>query len=102
MQERDETQSISVADGVAVEYSDAGVGDPIVLIHAGGFADWFLPTTHLLRSQGHRVIRLRRAGYGDVAPPAGLTIRDHAAHCAEVLQHLGVSVESQGVVYERR
>ena len=91
MLDRDETQSMSVADGVVVEYSDAEVGDPIVLIHAGGFADWFLPTAQILRSQGHRVIRLRRAGYGDVAPPAGLTIRDHAAHSAVVLERLGVT-----------
>lgn len=75
MRDGDDTQSISVADGVVVDYSDAGIGDPIVLIRAGGFADRFLPTAHLLRAQGHRVIRLRRAGYGDVAPPAGLTIR---------------------------
>ena len=91
MQDRDETKSMSVGDGVAVEYSDAGVGDPIVLIHAGGFADWFVPTAQILRSQGHRVIRLRRAGYGEVAPPAQLTIRDHATHSAAVLERLGVT-----------
>jgi len=91
MSNRDEVRSMHVATDVVVEYSDAGVGDPIVLIHAGGFADWFLPTAQILRSQGHRVVRLRRAGYGDVAPPAGLTMRDHATHTAAVLDNIGVT-----------
>jgi hypothetical protein len=33
----------AVGDGSVVEYSDDGAGPPIILIHAGVFADWFGP-----------------------------------------------------------
>jgi pimeloyl-ACP methyl ester carboxylesterase len=74
-----------------VEYSDAGRGAPIALIHAGGFADWFLAVAGILRNRGFRTVRFRRAGYGDTAPPSGLTLSDHAAHGAAVLDHLEIS-----------
>lgn len=91
MWDSDRVDALRVSEDVVVEYSDDGEGGPIVLVHAGGFADWFLPVAHIVRDQGHRVVRLRRAGYGEVAPPSGLTLRDHAAHSAVVLDHLGLS-----------
>lgn len=84
-------ETLRVGQDVVVEYSDEGEGPPIVLIHAGGFADWFLPTARILRGQRHRVVRFRRAGYGDLAPPPGLQLRDHATHNAAALDHLGLA-----------
>lgn len=42
-------------------------------------------------SDGFRIIRIVRAGYGSgPAPVRHLTISDHAAHCAALLEHLGL------------
>ena len=30
-------------DGVELEYRTVGKGEPVVLVHAGVFADWFEP-----------------------------------------------------------
>ena len=88
---QDHVRALSDGDGSVLEYSDQGNGSTIVVIHAGGFADWFLPMATILRQQGFRVVRLRRAGYGDTAPPSGLSLGDHARHSAAVLDHLGLS-----------
>jgi pimeloyl-ACP methyl ester carboxylesterase len=66
---QDHVRALSDVDGSVLEYSDQGNGSSIVMIHAGGFADWFLPTATILRQQGFRVVRLRRAGYGHTAAP---------------------------------
>jgi len=86
----DDVVALSDVDGSVSEYSDEGSGPTIVLFHAGGFADWFLPTATILREQGFRVVRLRRAGYGDTAPPPALSLADHARHSAAALDHLGL------------
>jgi 3-oxoadipate enol-lactonase len=87
----DDVRTWADGDGTVLEYSDGGEGTPIVLIHAGGFADWFVPVAGILRQDGHRVVRLRRAGYGDAPAPPGLSVRDHAAHSAAVLDAVGVT-----------
>jgi pimeloyl-ACP methyl ester carboxylesterase len=77
--------------GADVEYSDRGTGDPVVLVHAGIYADWFLPVAARPELDAFRVVRVRRAGYTGGSPPAShLTIEDHAAHLAAVLDALGV------------
>ena len=30
-------------EGIELEYKERGVGEPVVLIHPGHFADWFTP-----------------------------------------------------------
>jgi pimeloyl-ACP methyl ester carboxylesterase len=50
--------------GSEIEYSEHGEGEPILLVHAGVFADWFLPMAASHALNGFRVIRVRRAGYG--------------------------------------
>ena len=30
-------------DNVDIAYSDRGAGEPVFLVHAGVFSDWFLP-----------------------------------------------------------
>jgi pimeloyl-ACP methyl ester carboxylesterase len=65
-----------------------GSGPPVLLIHAGGFADWYTPLAPVLAERGHRVIRLVRTGYTGAPAPTGLTISDHAGHAATLLRHL--------------
>jgi pimeloyl-ACP methyl ester carboxylesterase len=76
-------------DGDEIEYAETGVGEPLVLLHAGVFADWFSPVAALPELSGFRVLRVRRAGYLDgVRPVRHLTLEDHARHCASLLDAL--------------
>ncbi|BCY08249.1 alpha/beta fold hydrolase [Actinoplanes sp. L3-i22] len=71
-------------------WTDTGGDGPVLLlIHAGGFADWLVPLAAEPALDGLRVIRLTRAGYTGVEPPPGLTVADHAGHAAALLRHLG-------------
>src|ERR687893_666056 len=77
--------------GSEIEYVDGGVGDPILLIHAGVFGAWFAPLAETPELDGFRVIRVVRAGYTNGSPPSShLSIGDHARHCAALLDALGV------------
>lgn len=78
--------------GTTIGFTDRGDGEPVLFIHAGVFAAWF-PTV----SDDPAMLRFRRvepvrAGYDSAAPPpAGhLTLADHAAHCAAVLEDIGI------------
>ena len=74
-----------------IEYSDRGVGEPILLIHAGVFADWFVPLALSPSLDGFQVIRIRRAGYSErTRPNTHLSIGAHAKHCATLLDTLGI------------
>jgi pimeloyl-ACP methyl ester carboxylesterase len=77
--------------GGDIEYSDRGDGQPILLVHAGVFADWFLPLAASPVLEGFRVIRMRRAGYTSGSLPAEhLSIGAHGRHCAALLDTLGI------------
>jgi pimeloyl-ACP methyl ester carboxylesterase len=84
-------QRLRVADDW-IEYEDVGAGEPIVLLHAGVFSDWFLPVAAAPELDGFRIIRVRRAGYiPGVATSGHLTIADHARHCGLLLDALGIA-----------
>jgi pimeloyl-ACP methyl ester carboxylesterase len=88
--DRDRLHTLQVSDA-QIEYTDAGGdGQPLLLIHAGVFADWFVPLACEPALAGHRVIRMVRAGYDGPAPTRPLSIGDHAAHCAQLLEALNV------------
>ena len=86
--------------GVELEYRTVGEGEPIVLVHAGVFADWFAP---LLREPAlvdrYRLVTYHRVGYAGSADVAGpVSIAEQAAHlrllmakleieCAHVVGH---------------
>jgi len=73
-------------------YTDSGGdGEPLLLIHAGGFADWFTPLAATPTLSRYRVIRLVRAGYTGAPAPAGLTVTDHAGHAATLLHRLNAA-----------
>jgi pimeloyl-ACP methyl ester carboxylesterase len=81
-----------LAGAAELAYTDSGGdGEPLLLLHAGGFADWFTPLAALPALRGHRVIRLVRAGYTGAAPPPGLTVADHAGHAAALLHHIAAT-----------
>ncbi|MEV6304286.1 alpha/beta hydrolase [Actinoplanes sp. NPDC051861] len=66
-----------------------GDGDPLLLIHGGGLADWFTPMAAEPALKRHRVIRMVRAGYTGAPVPGGLTVGDFGDHAAAVLRQLG-------------
>ncbi|WP_101829668.1 alpha/beta fold hydrolase, partial [Frankia canadensis] len=67
-----------------------GDGDPLVLIHAAVFTDWFVPFEREPAVAGLRRIRVSRTGYADRAPAAPLSVADHAGECADLLRRLGI------------
>jgi pimeloyl-ACP methyl ester carboxylesterase len=77
-------------EGGEIWYSDRGTGEPVVLVHAGVFSDWFLPLSESHTLDPCRVIRIRRAGYAGHEPSRHLTIADHAGHLATLAAHLGL------------
>ncbi len=73
------------------EFVERGRGDAILLVHGGVFSDWFVPVAARPEMDDFRVIRMRRAGYGQGSvPSAHLTLADHAAHCARLLGELEI------------
>lgn len=80
----------TLIDGAEVGYTDSGGdGEPLLLMHGGGLADWMTPLATTLR--GYRVIRLVRAGYTGGPLPDDLTIAEHARHATTLLHRLGAA-----------
>lgn len=86
-----ELQRLALGD-TTVEFTDTGgAGRPLLLVHAGVFADWFAPLAASPKLASRRIIRVRRAGYATgPAPSSHLTLTDHADHCALLLRSLNV------------
>lgn len=81
---------LPVDDG-RIEYTDRGDGPPILLLHGSMFGGWFAPLADGPTLDGFRAIRMIRAGYTAGPAPVGhITVADHAAHCAELLDTLGI------------
>lgn len=75
-------------DGVGIEFMEHGRGAPIFLVHAGVFSDWFRFVSESDALGSFRVVRLRRAGYGQAQPERHLTLTDHALHAAALAEWL--------------
>src|SRR5215208_923075 len=59
-------------DDVELEYTVRGTGEPVLLIHAGVFADWFVPRLEEPRlAAGYQLIHYHRLGYAGSSRPAG-------------------------------
>jgi pimeloyl-ACP methyl ester carboxylesterase len=80
-------------DEASIEFSDRGEGQPVLLLHAGVFADWFPALVEQPRLNGFRLVTPVRAGYDSTrpAPAHHLTLADHARHAAAVLDDLGIA-----------
>ena len=79
-------------EGVELEFRTVGVGAPVVLVHAGVFADWFEP---LLKEPSlHRhycLVTYHRVGYaGSTHVPGPVSIAQQAAHVRALMQMLGI------------
>jgi pimeloyl-ACP methyl ester carboxylesterase len=78
--------------GVDLEYEVRGHGEPLVLVHAGVCADFFLPLLeeHALAGQ-HLVLSYHRVGYaGSAHLPGEVSLADQAAHCRALMAHLEI------------
>ncbi len=74
-----------------MQYTDSGGNaEPIVLVHAAAFADWFVPFEREPAVAGQRLIRVTRTGYSDPAPAEPMSVADHADECADLLRSLGI------------
>ena len=79
-------------NGVELAYEIAGSGDPLFLIHAGVCADFFAPLAgEAALAESFSVLRYQRPGYGESPALDGpVSISDHAAHCAALVDELGL------------
>ena len=81
----------AAVDGVELEYLAQGAGEPIVLVHAGMFADWFDPLLEEPSLAGHRVLSYHRIGYAGSSRPTGaVSIAAQAAHLRALMRHVGI------------
>ena len=77
-------------EGVELEYRTVGAGEPVVLVHAGVFADWFEP---LLKepslSRHYCLVTYHRVGYAGSSHVAGpVSIAQQAAHVRALMELL--------------
>lgn len=91
---RDGGKSMTLAkiEGIVLEYDVRGTGEPVVLVHAGIFADWFKPLADepALASR-YRVVTYHRVGYAGSSRLAGpVSIAEQAAHLRGLMRHLGI------------
>jgi pimeloyl-ACP methyl ester carboxylesterase len=79
-------------EGIELEFRTVGVGAPVVLVHAGVFADWFEP---LLKepalSRHYCLVTYHRVGYAASTHVTGpVTIAQQAAHVRALMLMLGI------------
>ena len=74
-------------------YQLVGVGVPVVLIHAGVLSCVWCPlVTQPALVDDYRLLCYHRAGYGNSDRlPGPVTIADHAAHCRQLMRHVGIA-----------
>jgi pimeloyl-ACP methyl ester carboxylesterase len=79
-------------DGITLAYTARGSGEPVMLIHAGMFADWFAPLlAEASLTDQYRVVSYQRVNYGASSHvPGPVTIADQAAHCRMLMAYLGI------------
>ena len=87
-----QTWQRATLDGVELEYRTVGEGEPIVLVHAGVFADFFEP---LLREPSlasrYRLVTYHRVGYAGSSRVAGaVSIDEQAAHLRSLMGKLHI------------
>ena len=81
-----------VEPGVELEYRVHGAGEPVVLLHAGLFAEWFQPLINEpVLAIRYRVVSLHRVGYAGSSRVDGpVSIARQAAQVRALLQKLGI------------
>jgi 3-oxoadipate enol-lactonase len=77
---------------LALAYHLVGVGEAVVLIHAGVVADWFAPLLAEPSLAGQfRLLSYHRVNYGRSSHVTGpVSVREQAAHGVALVQHLEI------------
>ena len=85
-------ERVAVEPSIELEYSVHGQGEPVVLVHAGLFTEWFRPLLEEpVLAARHRLISFHRVGYAGSTRVAGpVDIGRQAAHVRALMRHLGV------------
>ena len=80
-------------NGIELEYSVKGSGEPVLLIGTGPIADSFRPiVSERALAERYRLITYRQRGQATgTQSPAPVSFARHAADAAALLDHLGVS-----------
>jgi pimeloyl-ACP methyl ester carboxylesterase len=77
---------------VELEYRVRGTGEPVVLVHAGLFAEWFQPLLDQpALAARYRLLSFHRVGYAGSSRVGGpVSIARQAAHVRALMRHLGI------------
>jgi pimeloyl-ACP methyl ester carboxylesterase len=77
---------------LSLDYEIRGSGEPVVLVHAGIFADWFKPLLdEASLTDRYRVVSYHRVGYAGSSHVAGaVSLADQAAHLRALMRQLGI------------
>lgn len=77
-------------EGIELEYEVTGSGEPVLLI-SPVLADGFLPLVSEPALEGYQLIRYHKRGWAGSTHSAGpVSVEDHAADAAALLDHLGI------------
>lgn len=79
-------------EGIELEYEVKGVGEPVVLMHAGVCCEWFKPLmVEEALIDRFKVIRYHRAGYRGSGRIAGsVSVAQQAGHCLSLMNSLEI------------
>ncbi len=79
-------------NGVELEYTMQGSGEPVVLIHGSVFADSYLPLlAQPILTNHYRMINYHRRGFaGSTHSEFVVSIQQQAADCKELMQTLDI------------
>ena len=79
-------------DGVELEYTLRGTGEPVVLIHWGVGAVWAQPLLdEPALADGYRLLSYHRAGFaGSSRIEGSINMADHADHCRLLMRRVGI------------
>ena len=79
-------------EGIELEFDIRGNGEPVVMIHPGHFADWFLPLlAEPVLADHYRLLTYHRVGCAGSSPVAGpVSLAQQGAHCRALLRYLGI------------
>ncbi len=79
-------------EGIELECEIRGAGEPLVLIHPGRFADWFVPLLDQpVLLERYRMLRYHRVGCAGSSRLAGpVSFAQQAANCRSLMRHLGI------------
>jgi pimeloyl-ACP methyl ester carboxylesterase len=77
-------------DGIELEYEVTGSGEPVLLI-SPVLADGFLPLVAEPALAGYQLVRYHKRGWvGSTHTEGPVSVEDHAADAARLLDHLGI------------